>query len=280
MEQNIYLLVIFAAILHAIWNGMVKSYKNKIISVSAIVFGHVPIAAFVMLFLPLPTLESVPYIILSALIHQGYQYNLISAYKIGDLTKVYPIARGTGPIVATIISIIFLGLLITKFQILSIALICFGIIILGIFSERLIKNNKVIFYSLATGFFIGLYSLVDGHGARISQSPLSFLGWSFILNAMIFPFVLKFMGHKKVFSSVLKEAKLIFWVGGTLSYIVYGIVVWAFTKAPIPLVGALRESSIVFSIFIGFFFLKERLTFLKIVSILIIFIGVALLKFF
>ena len=280
MEQNIYLLVIFAAILHAIWNGMVKSYKNKIISVSAIVFGHVPIAAFVMLFLPLPTLESVPYIILSALIHQGYQYNLISAYKIGDLTKVYPIARGTGPIVATLISIIFLGLLITKFQILSIALICFGIIILGIFSERLIKNNKVIFYSLATGFFIGLYSLVDGHGARISQSPLSFLGWSFILNAMIFPFVLKFMGHKKVFSSVLKEAKLIFWVGGTLSYIVYGIVVWAFTKAPIPLVGALRESSIVFSIFIGFFFLKERLTFLKIVSILIIFIGVALLKFF
>ena len=280
MEQNIYLLVIFAAILHAIWNGMVKSYKNKIISVSAIVFGHVPIAAFVMLFLPLPTLESVPYIILSALIHQGYQYNLISAYKIGDLTKVYPIARGTGPIVATIISIIFLGLLITKFQILSIALICFGIIILGIFSERLIKNNKVIFYSLATGFFIGLYSLVDGHGARISQSPLSFLGWSFILNAMIFPFVLKFMGHKKVFSSVLKEAKLIFWVGGTLSYIVYGIVVWAFTKAPIPLVGALRESSIVFSVLIGFFFLKERLTFLKIVSILIIFIGVALLKFF
>tara|TARA_B100001250_G_scaffold148463_1_gene127181 strand:+ start:438 stop:1280 length:843 start_codon:yes stop_codon:yes gene_type:complete len=280
MEQNIYLLVIFAAILHAIWNGMVKSYKNKIISVSAIVFGHVPIAAFVMLFLPLPTLESVPYIILSALIHQGYQYNLISAYKIGDLTKVYPIARGTGPIVATIISIIFLGLLITKFQILSIALVCFGIIILGIFSESLIKNNKVIFYSLATGLFIGLYSLVDGHGARISQSPLSFLGWSFILNAMIFPFVLKFMGHKKVFSSVLKEAKLIFWVGGTLSYIVYGIVVWAFTKAPIPLVGALRESSIVFSVLIGFFFLKERLTFLKIVSILIIFIGVALLKFF
>ena len=280
MEQNIYLLVIFAAILHAIWNGMVKSYKNKIISVSAIVFGHVPIAAFVMLFLPLPTLESVPYIILSALIHQGYQYNLISAYKIGDLTKVYPIARGTGPIVATIISIIFLGLLITKFQILSIALVCFGIIILGIFSESLIKNNKVIFYSLATGLFIGLYSLVDGHGARISQSPLSFLGWSFILNAMIFPFVLKFMGYKKVFSRVLKEAKLIFWVGGTLSYIVYGIVVWAFTKAPIPLVGALRESSIVFSVLIGFFFLKERLTFLKIVSILIIFIGVALLKFF
>ena len=280
MEQNIFLLVIFAAILHAIWNGMVKSYKDKVISVSAIVFGHVPIAIIVMLFLPLPTLESVPYIILSAIIHQGYQYNLISAYKIGDLTKVYPIARGTGPIVATLISIIFFGVLIAKFQTLSIILICFGIIILGLFNESSIKNNKSLVYSLFTGFFIGLYSLADGYGARVSQSPLNFLGWSFILNAMIFPFVLKYMGYSNVIKRVMKEAKLVFWLGGTISYIVYGIVVWSFTQAPIPLVGALRESSIVFSILIGFFFLKERITFIKILSILAIFAGVVLLKLF
>tara|TARA_B100000686_G_scaffold232087_1_gene239687 strand:+ start:1196 stop:2038 length:843 start_codon:yes stop_codon:yes gene_type:complete len=280
MEQNIFLLVIFAAILHAIWNGMVKSYKDKVISVSAIVFGHVPIAIIVMLFLPLPTLESIPYIILSAIIHQGYQYNLISAYKIGDLTKVYPIARGTGPIVATLISIIFFGVLIAKFQTLSIILICFGIIILGLFNESSIKNNKSLVYSLFTGFFIGLYSLADGYGARVSQSPLNFLGWSFILNAMIFPFVLKYMGYSNVIKRVMKEAKLVFWLGGTISYIVYGIVVWSFTQAPIPLVGALRESSIVFSILIGFFFLKERITFIKILSILAIFAGVVLLKLF
>jgi|TARA_B100000959_G_scaffold140536_1_gene147631 drug/metabolite transporter (DMT)-like permease len=280
MESDIFLLVIFAAILHAVWNGMVKNFGDKVISVSAIVFGHVPMAIVVMLFLPLPTLESVPYIILSAIIHQGYQYNLISAYKVGDLTKVYPIARGTGPIVATIISIIFLGLLITKFQALSVVLICFGIIILGMFSESSTKNNKAVIYSLATGFFIGMYSLADGHGARISLSPLSFLGWSFILNAIIFPFVLKYMGYSNIFSRVMKEAKLIFWIGGTLSYIVYGIVVWSFTKAPIPLVAALRESSIVFSILIGFFFLKERITFIKVLSILVIFVGVVLLKLF
>ena len=278
MESTVFLLVIFAAILHAIWNGMVKNFEDKVISVSAIVFGHVPMAIVVMLFLPLPTLESVPYIILSAIIHQGYQYNLISAYRLGDLTRVYPIARGTGPIIATLISITFLGLLISKFQILSIALICFGIIILGLFSESLTKNNKAVFYSLATGFFIGLYSLADGHGARISLSPLSFLGWSFILNAMIFPFVLKYMNYSNVFSRVMKEAKLIFFVGGTLSYIVYGIVVWCFTKAPIPLVGALRESSIVFSILIGFFFLKERITFIKVVSIFVIFVGIVFLR--
>ena len=278
MDVNIFAAGMWAAILHSAWNGMVKKHKDKVISVSAIVYGHLPMAFVVMLFMPLPTLESVPYIILSAIIHQGYQVYLISAYKFGDLTKVYPIARGTGPIVATLISTIFLGLLITKFQTLSIVLICLGIIILGMFSENSIKNNKAIIYSLATGFFIGLYSLADGIGARISQSPLNFLGWSFILNAMIFPFTLKFMNYSNVFSRVIKEAKIVFWVGGTLSYIVYAIIVWAFTIAPIPLVAALRESSIVFSILIGFFFLKERITFIKVISILTIFAGVVFLK--
>ena len=280
MSLTIFILVILAAFLHAVWNVMVKNFEDKVISVSAIVFGHVPMAILVMLFLPSPTLESIPYIILSAIIHQGYQYYLISAYKIGDLTRVYPIARGTGPIVATLISITFLGLLISKFQILSISLICFGIIILGLFSKDLLKNNKTVVYSLATGFFIGSYSLADGYGARISLSPLSFLGWSFILNAMIFPFTLKFMNYSNVFSRVFKEAKVVFWVGGTLSYIVYAIVVWAFTKAPIPLVAALRESGIIFSIVIGIFFLNEKISIYKIISIILIFLGVVGLKIF
>ena len=105
MDINVFIAVMMAAILHSAWNGMVKKHRDKVISVSAIVFGHVPLAFVVMLFMPLPTVESVPYIILSALIHQGYQWYLISAYKIGDLTKVYPVARGTGPIITPLISV-------------------------------------------------------------------------------------------------------------------------------------------------------------------------------
>jgi len=280
MDINIFAAVMLAAVLHSTWNGMVKKHKDKVISVSAIVFGHVPMALVVMLFMPLPTLESVPYIILSAIIHQGYQVYLISAYKFGDLTKVYPVARGTGPIVATLISILALGVVFSKFQIISIILISFGIIILGLLSKNSQNNNKALIYSLATGFFIGIYSLTDGYGARISLSPLSFLGWSFILNAMIFPFTLKLMNYSNVFSRVIKEAKLVFWVGGTLSYVVYAIVVWAFTKAPIPIVGALRESGIIFSIIIGIFFLNEKISINKVISIILIFLGVAGLKIF
>ena len=280
MDINVFMAVMVAAILHSAWNGMVKKHKDKVISVSAIVFGHVPIAIVVMLFVPLPTLESVPYIIFSVIIHQGYQWYLISAYKFGDLTKVYPIARGTGPIIATLISIGLLGVLISKFQIVSIILISFGIVLLGLLSKNSIKNNKVTFYSLATGFFIGLYSLIDGYGARISLSPLSFLGWSFVLNALIFPFTLKFMNYSNVFIRVMKEAKHIFWLGGTVSYIVYAIIVWSFTKAPIPLVSALRESGIIFSIIIGIFFLNEKISIYKVISIILIFLGVVGLKIF
>ena len=99
---------------------MVKNFDDKVISVSAIAFGHVPMAIVVMLFLPLPTLESVPYIILSAIIHQGYQYNLISAYKFGDLTRVYPIARGSGTILVATVSLILFGVTLTNFELLGI----------------------------------------------------------------------------------------------------------------------------------------------------------------
>ena len=101
--------------------------------------------------------------------------------------------------------------------------------------------------TLITGFFIGLYSIVDGYGARISLSAITYMSWSFILIAVLFPIVLKIKKQKNIFKNVMSRGKQIFWIGGTLSYIIYIIVVWGFTKAPIPMVGALRETSILFT---------------------------------
>ena len=134
-------------------------------------------------------------------------------------------------------------------------------------------------YSLFTGFFIGLYSLVDGYGARVSLSAVSYVSWSFVLNSLLFSILLKIQKHENVLKKVMNEGKQLFWIGGALSYIVYIIVVWGFTKAPIPMVGALRESSIFFSIFIGYFFLREKITSKKIISIILILVGVFGLKF-
>ena len=279
MDTNVFLIVLLATFMHAVWNGMVKNHPDKAVAVSAIVFGHIPLAIVAIIFLPAPTIDCIPYIVASAIVHQGYQWYLLSAYKIGDLTKVYPIARGFGPLVATLISIFVLGLFLKNLVILSILLICFGIMILGLLDKES-KNVKVLQLSLFTGFFIGLYSLIDGYGARASLSPIAYMSWSFILSAALFPIVLKIKNHKNIFQNVFNSGKQVFWIGGTLSYIIYIIVVWAFTKAPIPMVGALRESSIFFSIFIGYFFLKEKITPTKIFSIILIFAGVIGLKLF
>ena len=279
MDNFVFFIVLCATAMHAVWNGMVKKHPDKVVAVSSIVFGHIPLAIFAIILLPAPTIDCIPYIFASAIVHQGYQWYLLSSYQIGDLTKVYPIARGSGPLVATIISILVLGLILKSLVILSILLICFGIMILGIM-EKENKNSKVLQLSLFTGFFIGIYSLVDGYGARVSLSPIVYMSWSFILSAILFPIVLRIKNHKNIFQNVLNNGKQIFWIGGSLSYIIYIIVVWAFTKAPIPMVGALRETSILFSILIGYFFLKEKITLIKISSIILIVIGVIGIKLF
>lgn len=279
MDPKVFFIVLLATFMHAVWNGMVKKHPDKVVAVTGIVLGHLPFSIIAIILLPAPSIESIPYIVASAFVHQGYQWYLLTSYQIGDLTKVYPIARGFGPLVATIISVLFLGLVLDVFIILSICLICLGIMIVGIFDRNVIKNLRIIQYSLLTGFFIGLYSLIDGYGARVSLSAVTYISWSFILNALLFPILLKLKKNENIFRRVIKEGKQIFWIGGSLSYVIYIIVVWGFTQAPIPMVGALRESSIFFSIFIGYFFLKERITSTKIISIILIVLGVFGLKF-
>jgi drug/metabolite transporter (DMT)-like permease len=280
MENIVFLLVLLSAVLHAIWNSMASNYKNKNVSIPAIVYGHVPACIVAVIILPMPSIESFPYIFLSALIHQGYQNFLLTAYQTGKFTTVYPVARGFGPLVATVISIIFFGVYLKIFTLLSILLISTGVIFIGLFSKSVIKNYKILYNSLATGIFIGIYSVVDGYAARISGSAISYMSWVFILSALFFPVVLKFRKQKNILKKTLTEGKFVFWVGGFFSYIAYVITVWAFTKAPIPMVSALRESSIIIAVIIGYFYLKEKINVYKIFSILLIFVGVIGLKLF
>jgi len=280
MDPFVFLIVLFSAVLHALWNSMASKYKNKNVSIPAIVYGHVPACIIAVIVLPLPSADSIPYIILSAIIHQGYQNFLLVAYQSGKFTTVYPVARGFGPLVATIISIFVLGIYLKTYTLISILLISSGIMLIGLFSKSVIKNYKILYTSLATGIFIGIYSIIDGYGARISESAISYMSWVFILSALIFPLVLRLRNQKNILRKTLTEGKTIFWLGGFFSYIAYVITVWAFTKAPIPIVSALRESSILVAIFIGYFFLKEKINTYKIISIILIFSGVIGLKLF
>ncbi len=173
MSLTVFIVVIFAAFLHATWNAMVKNEKDKYLAVSGIVFGHVPASIVVIFLIPSPSVESIPYIILSAILHNGYQWFLLSAYKLGDYTKVYPIARGSAPIFVSIVSLIFFAVVLSRFELLGIAVICLGILSLSFQDATSVTNRKAIIYALITGSFIMSYSITDGYGARISASILS-----------------------------------------------------------------------------------------------------------
>ena len=280
MSLTVFSVVILAAFLHAVWTAMVKNEEDKYLGVSAIVFGHVPISIVVIFFTPTLSFQSIPYILISAIFLSGYEWCLLSAYRLEDYTKVYPIARGTAPIFIVVLSLLLFDVNISKIVLMGILVISFGVIILGFHNIKTFKNNSAVVYALGTGLFISCYSITDGYGGRISASPLNYTAWLMILNAVIFTILLTIMKKPRVVKKVFSEGKKIFFIGGTLSYIVYGTIVWAFTQAPIPLIAALRETSIIFALLIGTFFLKERFTFLKTMSVLTIFFGVILLKFF
>ena len=280
MPLTVFFAVIFAAFLHALWNAMVKNEKDKYLGVSAIVFGQVPASIIIIFFTPIPTAESIPYIFLSGILHTGYLWFLLFAYKFGDYTKVYPIARGSAPIFVSIVSLIFFAVVLSNFELMGIVVISLGILSLSFKDSRSIKNHKAIIYALITGGFIMSYSITDGYGAKISLSFLSYMGWTFILSAFLFIFLLNFMKKHSAIKKIFKEGKFIFFVGGTISYLTYGIIVWGFTQAPIPIVTVLRETSIIFALLIGILFLKEKFTSIKAVAVLTIFFGIILLKFF
>ena len=281
MSSTVFIAVIFAAVLHSVWNGMVKKQDDKYIALVAIVLGHEPLSIIVLFFTPIISIESIPYIFISAIFLAGYEWCLLSAYRLEDYTNIYPIARGSASIFIVIFSLLFFNITISKFELMGIIFISAGIIILSFKNFNTIKNYSAIFYAIATGFFISCYSINDGFGGRASLSPINYTAWLMIFNASVtFPILLIIMKKTDALKKVFTKGKKVFFIGGPLSYIAYATIVWAFTHAPVPLVAALRETSIIIALLIGSLFLKEKFTLLKVFSVLTIFFGVILLKIF
>lgn len=278
MSNIVFLIVIGAALLHASWNALIKSGADKRLSMGALVLGHFPIAVIAIAFVPLPKVESWPYIIAGIALHMGYQLFLLQSYKIGDLTQVYPIARGSAPLIVTIVSVGFLGVALTSLQISAVIFIGLGILSLGLVRRADgMQNTKAALLALGTGGFIASYSLVDGLGARLAGTSLGYYSYLSIGNCVCMAIYLSATG-KGTFKAILTKGRTAFIVGGSASFLAYAMVTWAFTQAPIALVTALREVSIVFALLIGVFLLKERLNIIKVISTLLTLIGVIFLR--
>lgn len=279
IETHVLLIVLFAAALHATWNALVKSAPDKLISMTAVVLGHAPFAMLALPFVSLPDAASVPYIVTGAALHVGYQLFLFWAYRQGDLTQVYPIARGTAPLIVAAFSVMVFRETLSTMQGAAITTIGCGIMSLVLVrGSQGMHDPRGAALALITGCFVAAYSMVDGYGARAAGTAVGFYAWETILNAIAFCCIVAMMSPG-VLDTTIRSHKKIMAIGGGASFAAYALVVWAFTQAPIAVVTALRETSIVFALLIGVFFLKERLSLLKLVSAMLTMLGALMLRF-
>ena len=279
MPTLVILTTLFAALLHACWNALAKGAADKHLSMAGVIIGHLPFAVVGLMFVPMPDLACWPYLLGSLVFHFGYQFFLLNSYRIGDLTQVYPVARGIAPMIVAMVSVTFLNVVLGWAEVLAIVLIGTGLLSLGLVrGHGGARNPKAAMLAAITGCFIAGYSLVDGLGARVAGTAVGFYGWSAIGNAVIFAAFLR-VTKPGTLRRLWPEGRFVLIVGGAASYSAYVLVVWGFTQAPIALVTALRETSIIFALFIGVVFMKERLDLFKVGSTFLTIIGAVLLRF-
>ena len=278
MTTTVFLAVIGAAILHASWNALVKGGTDKLVSLTAVMLGHTPFAIVAILMAPPLGPDALPYLAAGILLHLGYQLFLLYSYSAGDLTQVYPIARGSAPLIVAVVSITVLGVTLQRIELFAVFIIGIGIVSLALVRRADgLRNGKAAMFALITGCFIAGYSSVDGLGARAGGTSLGYFGWLAIGNSIALGAIIA-VRAPQTFGKLWKSGHKLFWFGGGASFIAYAIVTWAFTQAPIALVTALRETSIVFALLIGVFFLKESINLMKVLSTMTVLIGAALLR--
>lgn len=275
MTLAICLLVLSAALLHAVWNALVKGSDDKAIVLGLISLGHVIPGLFIVMVVPLPPIESVPYIIASTIIHWVYYYLLNTAYRIGDFSIIYPIARGLAPVLIALGSQIWIG---EKLPILAwtgILTVSGGIMILtrGSFSGAI--PPSAIVAAVGVALAVTAYSLVDGVGIRISGNALSYIGWLFVNEIFVAAFI--FFSQFKRLRVVSVRTLYIGFAGGVISGLAYAMVLYAKTLAPLGIISALRETSVIFAAIIGVIWFKEGPRNQRLFAALIVVVGIGLI---
>lgn len=270
-------LVLCAAVLHALWNALVKGAADRALMMALISLGHGVLGALMVMRFGHPLQESWPFIALSTFIHFFYYGFLIIAYRFGDLSQVYPVARGSAPLLVAFGAVIFAGENLRPLAWAGTLSISFGIALLALGNTSGSTSRTAILAALGTGLTIAAYTLADGLGARASQNPLGYIGWLFLLEC-IAGFGLLYIRRKHLGAATFKHLTLGL-AGGVLSALAYGMAIYAKTLTELGAVSALRESSVIIAALIGAIWFNERPWKLRVVAAAIVAAGVILIAF-
>ncbi|MGE0972667.1 EamA family transporter [Klebsiella sp. WOUb02] len=275
MTINVFCILLFAALLHASWNAIVKASGDKMYAAISVSGSAAVIALLLLPFAPQPSFASAPYLLLSSALQVVYTVLVAKTYQVSDMSQTYPLMRGTAPLLVAIISVLFLGDRLSPLAWSGIGVICLAILAMA-YNGRASSRRGVVL-ALINACFIAGYTLVDGTGVRLSGSALGYTLWSFLMNGCCL-LVWSMVTRRREVSRYLRQHWHKGLLGGISTMGSYGLALWAMTQAPLAVVAALRETSILFGALIAFVLLKERVMALRIVAACGIAAGAILLR--
>ena len=279
MTLTVTLAVLVAAFCHASWNAIIRLPGDKLISMTLLVTAAGILALPGLFFVSAPPAAAWPFLIASAAIHLGYNTFLALSYHHGELSKVYPLVRGSAPLTTLAVSLLFLDESLDLSTAIGIILLAAGIMALAL--DRgwrvLVASPRGLAYAAATSACITAYTLSDGLGARAYGNAHHYVIWLFILDAIPMLIAVAYLRGPEL-AHAARENWIPAFLGGGLSLIAYWIVIWAFTVAPIPIVAALRETSILFAVLLGMVFLHEKVTPVRGASVLLVLIWLMVMR--
>ncbi|MDN3023172.1 EamA family transporter [Streptomyces sp. S.PB5] len=269
--------VLLAAVTHAGWNAIAHRITDKLVGFTLISGGGMLIGLATVPFAAFPAARAWPYLLVSCAIHIVYYALLMKSFRLGDFGQAYPIARGSAPLVVTVLAAVFAHEVPDGWAAAGIALSCAGLTGVALWGLRGRRPDwAAIGAALATGMSIAAYTVVDGLGVRASGSSLGYIAWLMAVQGVVIPVYAVWHWRGEVVA-VLRPFAGLGLLGAALSFAAYGLVLWAQTKAELAPIAALRESSIIVGAAIGAVFFKERFGAPRIVAAGLLVAGIGLM---
>jgi drug/metabolite transporter (DMT)-like permease len=278
MPAHAVYIVLFAALLHASWNVIVKSGEDTLLTAVMITSAAAALAALALPFLSQPAAVSWPYIAASVSLQTLYYALLAAAYRRADMSHAYPIMRGSAPLIVAAVSAWLIGESVSGTRWLGIALICGGV--LGLAAHAPVQTThqrSASALALANACVIAGYTVIDGLGVRRSGAPAAYTLWIFLLTGIEMLLWIS-IWRRREFGAYVRGKWLQALAGGAGTLVSYVLALWAMTLAPVALVAALRETSILFATVISALVLKERVTLQRLAGTGLIIAGAVALR--
>jgi drug/metabolite transporter (DMT)-like permease len=276
MPLGVFAIVLFAALLHASWNAIVKGAGDKLLTTVLVTTSAALLAAISLPALRQPNAGSWPFILASSLFQVAYFLLLARTYQIADMSQTYPLMRGTAPLLVGSVSVLALGAHLTLTMWIGVGVICLGI--LGMAAGDRLRNRRGIALALLNAVVIAGYTLIDGLGVRHSGAPAAYTLWIFLVTGVpLAAWAFRTRG-KATLSAYARRNWHFGLIGGVGTAASYGLALWAMTVAPIAVVAALRETSILFGVIISGVLLKEQVGLVRFAAACAIALGAAVLR--